>query len=59
MASATSEFPTSSLISSGPRYLQYYQTVALADVDGGLPGVVHVEDVGLLDCHRAIGDCRI
>ena len=43
------------LISSGPLYLQYYQTVALADVDGGLAGVVHVEDVGLLDCHRAIG----
>ena len=55
LTSAISDSPTSSLISSGPRYLQYYQTVALANVDGGLPGVVHVEDVGLLDCHRAIG----
>ena len=39
----------------GEPCLQYNQTATLPDVDGGLAGVVHVEDVGLLDCHRAIG----
>ena len=43
------------MTSLGPLCLQYYQAVALADVDGGLAGVVHVEDVGLLDVDRPVG----
>ena len=42
------------MTSLGPLCLQYYQAVALADVDGGLAGVVHVEDVGLLYGHRPV-----
>ena len=39
----------------GEPCLQYNQTVTLPDVDGGLAGVVHVQDVGLLHSHGPVG----